>query len=49
LRQRPAIVFQHFFDCFLASTAILSHAAARINVISMGGATADRGTDALFV
>ena len=49
LLQRAPAVFQHSFDCFLASSAILSHATARINVISTLGAAANRGADALFI
>jgi hypothetical protein len=49
LRQGGPALIQHSFDCFLASSAILSHAAARIDVIRTFRATADRGADALFI
>jgi len=46
---RAAAFFQHSFDRFLASSAILSHAAARINVIGALRAAADGSTDALVI
>jgi hypothetical protein len=49
LSQRLAAFFQHSFDRFLASSAILSHAAARIDIIGAFRAAADGSTDALVV
>jgi len=42
-------LFQHAFDRFLASATILSHAAARIDVIRADSTTQDCGADALVV
>ena len=49
LLEGVTIVLEHFFDCFLASAAILSHAAARVDIIRANSATQDRGADALLI
>ena len=43
--QRAPAFFQHFFDRFLASSAILSHAAAGIDIIGAARAGVDGGAD----
>ncbi len=49
-RQSLTAFFQHSFDRFLASSAILSHAAKRASdVIRAFRATANRGANALFI
>jgi hypothetical protein len=49
LGQRFPAFFQHSFDRFLASSAILSHAAARINFIGALSTAADGSTDTLII
>ncbi|HUO03037.1 MAG TPA: hypothetical protein VMU31_09675, partial [Rhizomicrobium sp.] len=48
-RFQSGLFVQHFFDRFLASSAILSYAAAGIDVIGTAGAAFDGGADAVLI